>query len=99
MSKTGYASKVNQVVQVPFQAQIRASQRLVRVVRTAGFLVDRSFVEEALMLLKPCLQRALKRLLMRSFQGERQSSQRLACRRFRVTCQITADGFDLVKLA
>ena len=52
-----------QVVQVPFQAQIRASQRLVRVVRAAGFLVDRSFVEEALVLLKPRLQRALKRRL------------------------------------
>ena len=57
-----------QVVQVPFQAQIRASQRLVRVVRTAAFLVGRSFVEEALMLLKPCLQRALKRLLMAPFR-------------------------------
>ena len=88
-----------QVVQVPFQAQIRTSQRLVRVVRAAGFLVDRSFVEEALMLLKPCLQRALKRCLAAVLQGERQSPQSLACRRFRVTCQITADGFDLVKLA
>ena len=70
-----------------------------RVVRTAGFLVDRSFVKEALMLPKPRLQRALKRLLMRSFQGERQPPQRLTYARFRVTCQITADSFDLVKLA
>ena len=53
-----------QVVQIPFQAQIRASQRLVRVVRTAaGFLVDCSFVKELFMLPKPRLQRALKRCL------------------------------------
>ena len=51
------------------------------------------------MLPKPRLQRALKRLLAATLQGERQPPQRFSSGRFRVTCQITADGFDLMKLA
>ena len=45
-----------QVVQIPFQAQIRTPQLLVRVVRPAVFLIDRPFVKKALMPLKPRLQ-------------------------------------------
>ena len=52
--------KDEQIIQVSFQAQIRTSQLLVRVVRPAAFLIDRPFVEKALMLLKPRLQGALE---------------------------------------
>ncbi len=45
------------------------------------------------MLPKPRLQRALKRCLAAVFQGERQLPQRLACCRFRVVRQVTADSF------
>ena len=59
-AQTGIRLKGEQVVQIPFQAPIRASRLLVRVVRPAVFLIDRPFVKKALMPLKPRLQGALK---------------------------------------
>ena len=59
-AQTGMRLKGKQVVQIPFQAQIRTPQLLVRVVRPAAFLIDRPFVEKTLMLFKPRLQGALE---------------------------------------
>ena len=59
-AQTGMRLKDEQIIQVSFQAQIRTSQLLVRVVRPAVFLIDRPFVKKALMPLKPRLQGALK---------------------------------------
>ena len=65
-----------QVVQIPFQAQIRASQLLMRVVRFARFFVDRPLVEKALIRFKPRLQGALKAFLVLcfSFSARRHSA-------------------------
>ena len=59
-AQSGVRLKGKQVIQIPFQAQIRASQLLVRVVRFARFFVDRPLVEKALIRLKPGLQGVLK---------------------------------------
>ena len=48
-AQTGIRLKGKQIIQIPFQAQIRASQLLVRVVRPAVFLIDRPFVKKGVM--------------------------------------------------
>lgn len=65
-TQSGVRLKGKQVIQIPFQAQIRASQLLVRVVRFARFFVDRPLVEKALIRLKPGLQGVLKAHLVGS---------------------------------
>ena len=67
-AQTGMRLKGEQIIQVSFQAQIRTSQLLVRVVRPAVFLIDRPFVKKALMPLKPRLQGALEGHLAAAFQ-------------------------------
>ena len=47
-------------MQIPFQAEIRASKLSVRVVRFARFGVCGAFVQIAFVLFKPCLQTAFK---------------------------------------
>ena len=67
-AQSGVRFEGKQVVQVPFQAQIRASQLLVCVVRSARFFVNRPLVEKALIRFKPRLQGALKAFLVALFQ-------------------------------
>ena len=52
--------KHKQAVQVPFQAEICASESGMGVAGLAGFGVFRAFVEEVLMPFKPCFQAAFK---------------------------------------
>ena len=52
--------KYKQVIQIAFQAEVCASDVLVRVMRFACFSVKGAFVQIALVLLKPRLQIAFK---------------------------------------
>ena len=56
----GILLKHKQAVQVPFQAEIRASKPRVGVAGLASFEVLCAFVEKVLMPLEPCFQAAFK---------------------------------------
>ena len=56
----GILLKHKQAVQVPFQAEICASESGMGVAGLAGFGVICTFVEEVLMPLEPCFQAAFK---------------------------------------
>ena len=59
-TQLGILLKHKQAVQVPFQAEIRASEPRVGVAGLAGFGVLCAFVKKVLMSFEPCFQAAFK---------------------------------------
>ena len=57
-TQLGILLKHKQAVQVPFQAEIRASEPRVGVAGLAGFGVLRAFVKKVLIPFEPCFQAA-----------------------------------------
>ena len=66
-AQLGILLKHKQAVQVPFQAEIRASESGMGVAGLAGFGVLCAFVEEVLMPFKPCFQGLLSKSALRLF--------------------------------